>query len=59
MLSRLSGILADARIPLLALSTHDTDWILVRSTHVDAARVAFESAGIPVSDADQDASEVT
>ncbi len=59
VLARLSAILASAGVPLLAISTHDTDWILVRSEHTAGARSAFETAGLPVTSADQGASDVT
>ncbi len=49
VLARLTAILAAAGVPLLAVSTHDTDWILVRSDRADDARAAFEGAGVPVS----------
>lgn len=59
VLARLSAILGSAGVPLLAISTHDTDWILVRSERTDDARAAFEAAGFPVTSADQGASDVT
>ena len=41
ILARLSGVLAEAGISLFALSTYDTDYILVREGDVAAARHAF------------------
>ena len=45
ILAALSGPLADAHIPLLALSTYDTDYLLVREEHLEAAYAALERAG--------------
>lgn len=59
VMASLAGVLAAAGIPMLAISTHDTDWILVRSERADDARTAFETAGIPVTVAGQGASDVT
>lgn len=41
ILARLSGALADARISLFAVSTFDTDYLLVRAADVDAAARAL------------------
>jgi len=59
VVARLAAILAAAGVPLLAISTHDTDWILVRSDRADDARAAFEGAGVPVSSPGHGASDVT
>jgi hypothetical protein len=45
ILAALSGALAQAGIPLLAVSTFDTDWLLVRDDRLDAAVSALEAAG--------------
>jgi hypothetical protein len=45
ILAALSRPLADVRIPLLALSTYDTDYLLVREDHLGAASAALERAG--------------
>jgi hypothetical protein len=45
VLAALSGPLADARIPLLAFSTYDTDYLLIREGHLEAAHAALERAG--------------
>lgn len=37
--------LASARIPVFAVSTYDTDWVLVPSLHQDAALAALAAAG--------------
>ncbi len=46
ILARLSRALADAGIPLLALSTFDTDVILVRAGRANDAERAWREAGI-------------
>lgn len=48
IMSRLSQPLADAGIPLLALSTFDTDVILVRDARAEGAESAWRGAGISV-----------
>lgn len=45
ILSRLSGILAENKIGLFAVSTYDTDYILVREGDFDRAVSALEGAG--------------
>lgn len=40
--------LVDAKISVLAMSTHDTDWILVRSDDIAAAGEAWRRAGLIV-----------
>lgn len=45
ILSRLSTVLADARIPIFAVSTYNTDYILISKTHQDRATRAFLQAG--------------
>lgn len=45
VLASLAEPLARAGIPIFAISTFDTDYILVRSTQIDAAIAALESAG--------------
>lgn len=48
VMARLATVVAAARIPLLAISTHDTDWLLVREQRAEAARAALVTAGIAV-----------
>lgn len=48
ILARLTSPLAAAGIPLLAVSTFDTDVVLVRATARGAATAAWRSAGIAV-----------
>jgi hypothetical protein len=45
VLAGLSGVLAAAGIPIFALSTHDTDYVLVPMSEVDRARYALALAG--------------
>lgn len=48
ILRSLTGPLADAGIPVFALSTFDTDYLLVRSEDCERARRAWTGAGITV-----------
>ena len=50
ILSMLSGVLADAGISLFALSTFDTDYLLVRSGQLPQAIQAYVAAGLTVLD---------
>jgi len=45
ILAALCGALAGARVPVFALSTHDTDWLLVPVEHFEAASAALRAAG--------------
>lgn len=45
VMSSLSGALAAANISLLAISTFDTDYVLVRAALLDAAIAAWRAAG--------------
>jgi hypothetical protein len=45
VLSALAGALAGAGLSLFALSTFDTDYILVKEGDLDAARAALGDAG--------------
>lgn len=45
ILAALCGALAEARVPVFAISTYDTDWLLVSADRFDAARRALEGAG--------------
>jgi hypothetical protein len=42
--------LRSARIPVLAVSTHDTDWLLVEQDRAAEAESAWSSAGFSVVD---------
>jgi uncharacterized protein len=48
ILAGITGALAEAGLPIFALSTFDTDYILVRREQVQAARDALMSAGFRV-----------
>ncbi len=52
ILARLSQALADAGVPLLALSTFDTDVILVRADRAAEAEGAWQRGGIAIDPAD-------
>ena len=45
ILASITGVLAAAAIPLLAISTFDTDYVLVRDERVDAASRVLRAAG--------------
>ena len=45
ILAGISSVLADAKISIFALSTFDTDYILVKREQVEAAKDALTSAG--------------
>lgn len=45
ILSALCGALAAAQVPVFAISTYDTDWLLVSRERLEAARGALESLG--------------
>ena len=48
ILSDISGALARAAVPLFALSTYDTDYILVRREHLDRALAALAADGFQI-----------
>jgi uncharacterized protein len=45
VMAALSTALADAGVPIFAIATHDTDWILVPGGRLDDARAALRAAG--------------
>jgi uncharacterized protein len=45
ILAGLAGVLAEAQISLFAISTYDTDYILVKSNKFSAAIQALQAAG--------------
>ena len=45
LLARLTGAMAAAGIPVLAISTHDTDVLLVRQERAAEAEAALQAAG--------------
>ena len=42
VLARLTAVLARARIPVFAVSTHDTDYLLVRAPDLARAQAALD-----------------
>jgi hypothetical protein len=50
ILSKLSGILAEHRIGLFAVSTYNTDYILVKKENFEAALEALASEGYTIVD---------
>lgn len=51
ILASLAAPLAEAGVPIFALSTHDTDWLLVGHDRVSDACAALEDAGHRIHDA--------
>jgi len=49
LLAQLATILAEKGISIFAVSTFDTDYILIRADNVDRAVKGFEDHGIEVS----------
>lgn len=45
ILAALCAALAAARVPVFAISTYDTDWLLVSADRFEAARAALAGAG--------------
>ncbi|MFZ1387062.1 MAG: ACT domain-containing protein [Thiolinea sp.] len=45
ILAKISGVLAEAKISIFALSTFDTDYILVKTEKLEAAKKVLEKAG--------------
>ena len=43
--------LADAGIPVLTVSTYDTDWVLIEASRAQAASSVWRAAGYQVTDA--------
>lgn len=48
ILARMTGALAGACIPVCAVSTYDTDYLLVKAGNMDSALKALEAAGCSV-----------
>jgi hypothetical protein len=48
ILAGIASLLAEAKIPIFALSTFDTDYILVKREQVQAAKEALRAAGYSV-----------
>jgi len=50
ILASLAAPLADAEVPIFAVSTHDTDWLLVGHDRLGDARAALTAAGHRIHD---------
>jgi hypothetical protein len=50
ILADLSGILAKARISIFAISTYDTDYLLVKDTSIKPAITALRESGYAIKD---------
>ena len=48
ILARIANVLAEAQVSIFALSTFDTDYILVKREQVQAAKEALRAAGYSV-----------
>jgi hypothetical protein len=48
ILARIASVLAEAKIPIFAISTFNTDYILVQKENIDAAVSALENAGYTI-----------
>ena len=48
ILAKLSGVLAERKIGIFALSTYNTDYVLVKKENVENARAALEAAGYEI-----------
>lgn len=48
VISRIASVLAEREIPVFTISSYDTDYVLVASTHFAAAIEAFETAEIAI-----------
>jgi len=45
ILAKISSVLAEAEISIFAISTYDTDYILIKSNTLDTAKKALKKAG--------------
>lgn len=48
ILSKLSGLMADARISIFAISTYDTDYILIKASDIERATQVFLAHGYDI-----------
>ncbi|HRK30769.1 MAG TPA: ACT domain-containing protein [Tepidisphaeraceae bacterium] len=48
ILAKLSAVLADVNVPIISISTHDTDHIMVRDVNVKEATEALRKAGFAI-----------
>ena len=54
VLARLSGILAEQKIGMFAVSTYNTDYILVKEENYERALAVLASAGYPTGEKDRE-----
>ena len=50
ILSKIAGCLAEVKVPIFAVSTYNTDYILFRETHLKTALNALENAGYEIAE---------
>jgi hypothetical protein len=48
VLTRIAGPLAAAEVPILAIATFDTDYVLVKASDLERAAIALRAAGVDV-----------
>lgn len=48
ILARITGVLAEKKISVFAVSTYDTDYVLIKQVKVEEAREALREAGYEV-----------
>lgn len=48
ILAKLSAVLAEVNVPIISISTHDTDHIMVRDVNVKEATEALRKAGFTI-----------
>ncbi len=48
ILSNISSVLANSGVPIFAVSTYDTDYILIKEQYLDKALTALEKGGYSV-----------
>lgn len=58
-LASLSASLAEAGVPVLAISTYDTDWLLVGDARLGQATAALEDAGHQIHHGNEPADEAS
>lgn len=59
ILASLSAPLAEAAVPVFAISTYDTDWLLIEDTRLGVATAALQDAGHEIHHGDEPASEAS
>lgn len=59
ILASLSAPLAEAAVPVFAISTYDTDWLLIRDTRLGVATAALEDAGHEIHHGDKPGDEAS